>query len=180
LESEPDNFYAQSILLFFFPLAGLPSAGIAFSVALVILLLVCSAMISSSEVAFFSLTPNDLEKLKQENSTVGQKIIALQDAPRKLLATILISNNFINIAIVILSDFILRSIIPIEICEGWAASISSLLGFSFNEGSGFGTAIHFFITVVGVTALLVLFGEVAPKVYAKLNNIQLAKTMAYW
>ncbi len=155
----------------------MPILSVAALVVLVIILLLCSAMVSSSEVAFFSLTPNDLEKLEQENTPASQNIIKLKDTPRTLLATILISNNFINIGIVVISDFILRGLIPVETCENWANTALSFFPATI-LGVSVGVCIHFIITVIGVTFLLVLFGEVAPKVYAKLNNVKLAKMMS--
>jgi len=176
LEPEPDqSFFFFSFL--FVPLATMPIFGVAALVILVILLLICSALVSSSEVAFFSLTPNDLEKLEQENSPASQNIIKLKDTPRTLLATILISNNFINIGIVVISDFILRGLLPVETCEYWVSSALSFFPKTL-LGVSAGVCIHFIITVIGVTFLLVLFGEVAPKVYAKLNNVKLAKMMS--
>lgn len=145
----------------------------------IILLLICSALISGSEVAFFSLTPNDFDRLEQENGLNSQRILALKDKPRRLLATILISNNFINIAIVILSEFVLMKLIPPDTFSRWAASITGLWGGPGPERVEYWSwLIGFLITVVGVTFLLVLFGEVAPKVYAKINNVRLARFMA--
>ncbi|MEL6636710.1 MAG: gliding motility-associated protein GldE [Bacteroidota bacterium] len=144
-----------------------------------LLLLASSAFVSSSEVAYFSLTPNDLNKLEQENSPTAQRILELREMPRTLLATILISNNFINIAIVLLSNFILGYLLGPERCEQWASAL--LTGFWWEAWltvPQLAAAIDWTITVAGVTFLLVLFGEVAPKVYAKINNVQLAKTMS--
>lgn len=137
-----------------------------------------SAMISGSEVAFFSLTSNDVLALKKEDSRVSRRILHLKEIPKVLLATILISNNFINIAIVILSDFILRGLLPAGTCESWAANLFEWLNMSAANVTFGGEVIHFSITILGVTFLLVLFGEVAPKVYARFNNIRLAKAMA--
>ena len=147
-------------------------------ILLIILLLVCSALISSSEVAFFSLTASDFQKLEQENNKSAQNILALKDFPRRLLAIILISNNFINIGIVILSDFIFRMALPISNFVEMMKGVPNnwlLFGMTHEQ---LGRYTHFSITVIGVTFLLVLFGEVAPKVYAKLNNMKIARFMA--
>lgn len=176
MESEPDSYHV-SLFLFIIPLTAIPALGVAAAFASIVILLLCSAFISSSEVAFFSLTPNDLDRLKQENTPATQRIIGLVDEPRSLLATILICNNFINIAIVILSDFIFRKVFPIEISENIAQGIINLFSLTTTKAALGGT-VNFTITVVGVTFLLVLFGEVAPKVYAKINNIKLAKMMS--
>ena len=123
----------------------------------IIILLMCSAMISGSEIAFFSLTYNDRKFLEEEATYLGKQILNLLNNRNELLATILISNNFVNIAIVILSNLVLNSILPEEIVANAALNIG--------------------ITVIGVTFMLVLFGEIAPKVYANRFNISLSKLM---
>lgn len=153
------------------------SLGSTLGVLLIAILLFCSALISSSEVAFFSLTVNDLEKITQEDSKATKRILKLREMPRTLLATILISNNFINIAIVIFSEFVLRRLLPSNLCLNWAQSMSDWFPWEFQPAT-MAQNIHFVITVVGVTFLLVLFGEVAPKIYAKINNVKLAKMMS--
>ncbi len=146
----------------------------------IILLLFCSALISGSEVAFFSLDHNDFERLENENHPHSHRILALKERPRMLLATILISNNFINIAIVILSDYVLNRVFPESIFAGWAEGLLNTFPFLQSVTTIPSTAriIGFLIVVVGVTFLLVLFGEVAPKFYAKLNNLKLSRFMA--
>ena len=146
----------------------------------VILLLICSALISGSEVAFFSLNYNDFEKLENENEPNSARILALKEKPRMLLATILISNNFINIAIVIISDFVLNKIFPESVFLGWANSLLKTFPFLEVVSTAETTAgvISFLIVIVGVTFLLVLFGEIAPKFYATINNLKLSRLMA--
>ncbi len=99
---------------------------------------------SGSEVAFFSITHNDIENLQKENSAGKKRILKLLDKPHFLLSTILIANNFVNIGIVLASNFVFGILLPSSIPD-W---------------------LSFFITVILVTFLLVLFGEIAPKVYA--------------
>lgn len=179
LEPEPDQPFYNFLSVLLFLLPAVSPVEIGFSIILIFLLLMGSALISSSEVAFFSLTANDFEKLTQENSKVSDQIIALNNLPRYLLATILISNNFINIAIVILSDFVIRQLLPPELITGWAEAIVQILALgNLTDLATIGRTLEVLITVVGVTFLLVLFGEVAPKVYAKLNNVKLARFMA--
>ncbi|MBX2927279.1 MAG: gliding motility-associated protein GldE [Saprospiraceae bacterium] len=145
----------------------------------IVLLLIGSALVSGSEVAFFSLTHNDFDALKEEKTSSGRLILYLKDRPRILLATILISNNFINISIVILSDFLLKMLLPAMLLEQWADGIAAMMGFaSTAEGNSLAGILGFLITVVAVTFLLVLFGEVAPKIYATQNNLRLARMMA--
>ncbi|MCB0548752.1 MAG: DUF21 domain-containing protein, partial [Phaeodactylibacter sp.] len=179
MEPEPDS---DSPVYSFFPVILLllaPSLEAILGISGIVLLLICSALISGSEVAFFSLTPNDFDRLEQENGKNSRRILALKDKPRRLLATILISNNFINIAIVILSEYVLMKAIPPDTFHRWAAFITSLWGEPSPERLDYWSwLIGFLITVVGATFLLVLFGEVAPKVYAKINNLKLARLMA--
>ena len=146
----------------------------------IILLLCCSALISGSEVAFFSLNHNDFEKLENENEPNSLRILALKEKPRMLLATILISNNFINIAIVILSDFVLNKVFSESVFLTWANSLNKSFSFLESISTAENTAdiISFLIAVVGVTFLLVLFGEVTPKFYATINNLRLSRMMA--
>lgn len=143
------------------------------------MLLFSSALVSGSEVAFFSLSYTDLKKLKESDTVADQAIIVLKEQPRKLLATILISNNFINIAIVILSDFVLQSAFPDTAFDHWAETLLRIFFIpSINQIEIWGDLLGFLITIAGVTFLLVLFGEVAPKVYARINNLKLARFMA--
>ncbi len=146
----------------------------------IFVLLVFSGLISGSEVAFFSLNSNDLVLIEQEGHKSSKHILDLKGKPRKLLATILISNNFINIAIVILSDYVIRAALPPAALESLSSSLLSLLGEepSPEQIESLAKGIGFLITVVGATFLLVLFGEAAPKVYAKINSLHLAKMMA--
>lgn len=145
----------------------------------IIALLIGSALISGSEVAYFSLSPNDYERLQQEGGAQAQRILGLKDAPRRLLATILISNNFINIAIVLLSDYLLRRFLADAVLWQWGTVLhESLAPFSGLSVEQIANALSFVITVVGVTFLLVLFGEVIPKVYAQLNRVTLAQWMS--
>ena len=121
-----------------------------------IVLLILSALVSGSEVAFFSLTGKNISDFKNENKNTSIKVLKLLENPQKLLATILILNNFINIAIVTLAMFFT-----------W-----ELLGTRQTEG-----AIIVTLTII-ITILIVFFGEVMPKVYASQNNVSFAKITA--
>ena len=93
--------FSSLLLSSFFEITLQPiSLGIVFILLLIILLLFCSALISGSEVAYFSLSPNDVENLNEDKSKRALLALKLLENPNKLLATILISNNFINIAII--------------------------------------------------------------------------------
>ena len=127
---------------------------------LLIILLLCSALISGAEVAFFSLTATDLEQDDHYDRRLN--IVAqLLDKPKKLLATILVANNAINIAIVLLF-----------------ASIGKKLLGSLNT-TLFGIDLRFLIEVVIITFLILLFGEILPKIYASRNSKRFASFMAY-
>ena len=130
---------------------------IVLGVALLFLLLLCSALISGAEVALFSLSRTDIEKGLEAKSKRIQIITNLLNRPKKLLATILVANNFINIAIVILFAYL-----GSDIFSGITSPI-----------------IKFVIEVVVVTFLILLFGEILPKIYASRNNLKFATFMAY-
>ncbi len=121
------------------------------------LLLIASALISGSEVAYFSLSPTDKEEIEGNQVKAANIILSLLERPKRLLATILIANNFVNVAIVILSTYISEGLTPQSL------SIETKL----------------FIQVVVVTFLLLLLGEVIPKVYANRSPLKLASFMAY-
>ena len=130
-------------------------------ITLGLLLLLFSALISGAEVAFFSLTPSDLVVDLDNKASRKTKIVSLLlEKPKKLLATILVANNFINIAIVLLFD-----------------SLGQVWFVGLNQGY-FGVNIRFVVEVGVVTFLILLFGEILPKVYASRNNLSFAKFMA--
>lgn len=121
------------------------------------LLLLCSGLISGAEVAFFSIGPSDRKELKNSKSRKSELVIELLDNPPKLLATILIANNFINVAIIVLSTSVTINL------------------FNFSNHLYLG----FFMHVVVVTFLILLFGEVIPKVYSTRNSLKVSRFMAY-
>jgi len=121
------------------------------------ILLVCSALISGSEVAFFSVGPSDKETLENEKSTNSKRILLLLARPQRLLATILIANNLVNIGIVVLSSFIIAM---------WM------------DFTGYPVWVPIAIQLGAVTFLLLLIGEVFPKVYATLNILRLCRIMS--
>ena len=159
-------------------LALFPGGDILLAILALLLLLIGSGLISGSEVAFFSLTHNDFAKLEEDaTDKSARQILKLKERPRRLLAAILISNNFINVAIVVLSDFIVGALIPPPVFERWGASLRESLGL-LPANWELSKGLEFLVIVVGVTSLLLLFGEVAPKIYAKINKMQMAKMMA--
>ena len=150
----------EPLLIFFF--ATFDVAALLNGAALLILLL-CSALISGTEVAFFSLSQTDLDTLSSDKKDEAL-IISLLEKPRKLLATILITNNFINILIVLL----------------FATLAENLFGyFDYQiDVYFFQLPLRFLIEVILVTILILLFGEVLPKVYASRNALRFSKLMS--
>ena len=120
-----------------------------------IVLLLIVALVSAAESAFFSLTPVDMEELKISGNKSDKKILSLVASPKRLLATLLISINFINIAIVILSTLVM---------EG-------LFNFSGNHLLGF------IIQVVAVTFLILMVGEIIPKIYSIQNPLSTSRLL---
>jgi gliding motility-associated protein GldE len=129
------------------------SVGIYFFI--IAILLMISAMMSGSESAFFTLGPKELDELKDDESSGSKLIQKLLDKPRDLLATILITNNMVNVGVVILSSFILNEFFP-PIAEE-----NHLL--------------RFLLDVIGITFIILLTGEVIPKIYANKNPLLVAK-----
>ncbi len=124
---------------------------------IIIVLLIASALISGSEVAFFSLSPSNINTIKRSDLKKNKIILKLIKKPEKLLATILIVNNFINIGIVILSSFLSNSL------------------FDFSNSPVWG----FIIQIVIIAFLLLIFGEILPKILATQRPVGFAKFMAF-
>lgn len=118
--------------------------------------LIFSALVSGSEVAFFSLDPKSIDKLRKSHSGNSSLILKLIEIPERLLATILVTNNFINIGIVIISAYL----------------TSSLFDFSQNPTLGF------LIQVIIITFLILFFGEILPKIYANYFSLRFSRIMA--
>ena len=125
------------------------TGGPVIALALAVLLLFASGFISASEVAFFSLKPNDINRIKEGNHPADSVILDLLNNSEFLLATILIANNFVNVAIVMLCTY----------------GINEWLDFSNVPMLGF------VLETIVLTFLLLLFGEIMPKIYAKQNTL---------
>lgn len=148
--------------------------GAMMAIALLLILLLCSALVSGSEVAFFSLTRDELRQLEIDNEKVGQRVRSMREKPRKLLGTILVANNFVNIAIVVISEYVIWRMFSSELFTQWAEAIVQAINLEVIGAVVLARVINFLITVFGITFLLVLFGEIAPKIYSRIHN----KTMA--
>ena len=133
-----------------------PSMGAIIALILAILLLYASGFVSASEIAFFSLSPSDLSKVDENEHPSDSRIRALLDDSERLLATILISNNFVNVTIIMLCNFFFASVID------------------------FGDAqlLEFLLITVVLTFLLLLFGEIMPKIYSAQNTLKFCRKAA--
>ena len=130
-----------------------PELGGLVAVTFAVLLLFMSAFISGSEIAYFSITKDDCDSI--DNDSVRERVIRLLSMPERLLATILISNNLVNVAIVILLNFFMSQLLEIE-----------------------SAVLDFIIQSVILTFLILLFGEIIPKLYASDNNVKFASFAA--
>ena len=130
--------------------------GAMIALILAILLLYASGFVSASEIAFFSLSPSDLSKIEENEHPSDSRIKALLDDSERLLATILISNNFVNVTIIMLCNFFFASVVD------------------------FGNAklLEFLLITVVLTFLLLLFGEIMPKIYSAQNTLKFCRKAA--
>jgi putative hemolysin len=153
LETEPyHSILLSGAYINIYPL----TLGSVLGLFMLVLLLICSALVSGSETAYFSLSANDKVRLKSATDYVSKSVANLLEKPNRLLATILIANNFVNIAIVILSTYITNQV------------------FDFSGAP----AIGLLMQVVAVAFLLIFFGEIIPKIYATGNPTRFAKFMS--
>ena len=146
MDPEPSLFFEYTI-----------DANLVFGFTGIVVLLFCSALISGAEVALFSLSQKDIDEIVQENNSKGKIISKLLEKPKKLVATLLVANNFINISIILLFSFVGKTIFY---------AVTALL-------------LKFILEVLTATFLILLFGQVLPKVYASRNNTKFAKLIVY-
>ncbi|NCU36980.1 gliding motility-associated protein GldE [Candidatus Falkowbacteria bacterium] len=121
-----------------------------------LLLLMASALISGSEIAFFSLNPTQRKQLRADHNSTHDLVNELLERPKRLLATILITNNFVNVAIIVLSTYVVANLVDLSRSPVFA----------------------FVVQVVVVTSLLLIVGEIMPKIYASTNPMKFAVFMA--
>ena len=124
--------------------------------AVLVLLLIASALISSSETAFFSLQPADIDELESRTDVKSKLVLKLRETPKTLLATILIVNNFVNVTITLLSTYIM-------------ALLFDMVNYPVAA---------FLLEVVIVTSLILIVGEITPKIYAGKRPVTVARFMA--
>ena len=135
--------YHSAVDLFSFNLLAITPAATTILIFIVVLLFMLSFLLAGSEIAFFSLTLKDINMLRTKKQPAYRRIVSLLEQPKTLLASMLISNSFVNIGIILISNILIDS---------WVIT----LNLTFWP--------IFLIKVVVVTFLLLLFGEVLPKV----------------
>lgn len=131
-----------------------PTTGVIIATILAAVLLLMSAFASGSEIAFFSLSPSDVAELEDGKFAADKKIQNLRDDSERTLATILIANNFVNVTIIMLLNYVIAGVI------------------SFGERA---LLLQFLFTTVILTFLLLLFGEIMPKVYARQDPLKFCR-----
>ncbi len=153
---DPDSYLCRLADLFDGVTVMTPSAGAVIALILAILLLFASGFVSASEIAFFSLSPNDMNDIEERKHPSDAKISDLLEDSERLLATILISNNFVNVTIIM------------------------LLNYFFINWINFGTSkvLEFLVVTVILTFLLLLFGEIMPKIYSAQNTLKFTRMAA--
>ena len=131
-----------------------PSSGVYIAACLAAVLLAASAFASGSEIAFFSLSPSDVAELEDEKTEADKKIKKLREDSERTLATILITNNFVNVMIIMLLNYVIDGFIHFGEQALW---------------------LQFLFTTVILTFLLLLFGEIMPKVYARQDSLKFCR-----
>lgn len=149
-----DDPYPSIMLLA--EIASVSASYIFINALIFVFLLLASSLVSGSEVAFFSLTSEDLATIQDKDDTRASRAISLIESPKNLLSTVLILNNLINIGMVTLTTFVAWTI------------------FGFNATG----IIVILVQTVGITFAIVFFGEIVPKVYATKANIEFSLMMA--
>ena len=153
---DPDSYLCRLAELFDGVTVYPPSVGAIVAIVLAVLLLCASGFVSASEIAFFSLSPSNLSEIEEEEHPSDKRIMDLLKDTERLLATILISNNFVNVTIIMLCNFF------------------------FAEVVDFGQAVivEFLVITVILTFLLLLFGEIMPKIYSAQHTLKFARFAA--
>lgn len=153
------------LLVVIYSIVHVPSSGVMASAFVMLLLIMCSAVMAASEIAFFSISAAELDELKESEERSDQRLVKLLERPKYLLSTILIGNNLINIGVIVISYFIITNVFSFEDVD---------LGFFVLPKGVF----DFIVNVIIVTFFLVLFGEAIPKVYATHNKLPIARSVS--
>lgn len=153
MDPGPSIFISLLIVPGFELVSGLIPYGIAIAI-----LILCSALMSATEIAFFSLTPTEVAEITKSDDAADKRVYALIMQPSRLLAAILVANNLFNVSIVILSAIVITDLNEIFFWEPWQ---------------------RFLLEVVVVTSTILFFGEITPKVYASSNQIASARKLSH-
>lgn len=155
-----DSSFIEGFCSFFYDQVTMtaPTTGAVIAIILAVFLLGASAFVSGSEIAFFSLDPNDLNELEDSDKLVDKKIIRLREDQERLLATILISNNFVNVTIIMLCNFFFAKV--------------------FEFKGAYGNILEFVAVSVILTFLLLLFGEIMPKIFSSQSPLKFCRVTA--
>lgn len=145
---DPFSISDISSLVVFQPI----TTGIVLAAILAAFLLLLSGFASGSEIAFFSLSPQDLDELEPDKRSEDSRIVMLRDDSERTLATILIANNFVNVTIIMLCNYIFGSLVKFK--SEW---------------------LEFLCITVLLTFLLLLFGEIMPKVYSRQTPLKFCR-----
>ena len=153
---DPDSYLCRLAELFDGITIYPPSVGAIIAIILAVLLLFASGFVSASEIAFFSLSPNDLSEIEEEEHSSDKRIMALLEDSERLLATILISNNFVNVTIIMLCNYFFAEVVDF----------------------GGSVIVEFLVITVILTFLLLLFGEIMPKIYSAQHTLRFTRFAA--
>ena len=153
---DPDSYLCRLAELFDVVTVTTPSFGAIVAIVLAVLLLFASGFVSASEIAFFSLSPNDLSEIEEEEHPSDKRIMSLLKDSERLLATILISNNFVNVTIIMLCNFFFAQVVDF----------------------GGSVIVEFLVITVILTFLLLLFGEIMPKIYSAQHTLRFTRFAA--
>ena len=153
---DPDSYLCRFADLFDGVVVTPPSVGAMIAIVLAVLLLFASGFVSASEIAFFSFDPNDLNDIEEEKHSSDKYIKSLLKDSERLLATILISNNFVNVTIIMLCNYFFAEVIDF----------------------GGSVILEFLVITVILTFLLLLFGEIIPKIYSAQHTLKFSRFAA--
>lgn len=153
---DPDSYLCRLAELFDGVTVYPPSVGAIIAITLAVLLLLASGFVSASEIAFFSLSPNDLSEIEEEEHSSDKYITSLLEDSERLLATILISNNFVNVTIIMLCNYFFAEVVDF----------------------GQSVIVEFLVITVILTFLLLLFGEIMPKIYSAQHTLKFCRFAA--
>ena len=161
MEDPPESIF---LIIDTLILSGGLSFNLIIGLAVLVGLLACSAMISGAEVAYFSLSKSEVEEMSESSQRLRKQAVLMLKRPKRLLATILVANNFINVGIVILSTYLIAKNINPELLNYMVGGVLPVARV---------------IEVFGITLIVLLFGEIIPKVYANQYAVAFSSVMSF-